>query len=90
MAENNRREEYELHQVRKSCAWTACPSIYELKKACFGGTCPSIHADKEDDNMYYVIGTVLSGEKVEKLGLAGKVGKGEVAMAVPKSLLEGL
>ena len=77
MAENNRREEYELHEVRKAsrCGW---------------GACPSIHADKEDDSMYYVVGTALSEQKIKELGLAGKVGKGEVAMAVPKSLLEGL
>ncbi|OGJ22103.1 hypothetical protein A3K73_07475 [Candidatus Pacearchaeota archaeon RBG_13_36_9] len=75
--ENNqpKKQEYELHEVRKECGIAACPSV---------------HADSNDVNMYYVVGTALSEEKIKDLGLAKRVGKGEVAMAVPKSLLEGL
>lgn len=86
----NKSEEYELHEVRKTCGIGVCPSVYEVRRACGIGTCPSVQADKEDIEVYYVIGTSLSEEKIERLGLAGKIGDGEVAMAVPKGLLKGI
>lgn len=52
---------------------------------CMLGACPGIY--REGDN-YLIIGVRVSEEGLQKLGVEEKVGDGEVAILVPKKLID--
>jgi len=80
---NNLRE---LTPQYMMCAAWACPAIYvevtPKNMQCAAYACPQIH---EGEDNYLIVGKQVNPSKV---GLEGKVGKGEVLIEVPKKLID--
>lgn len=75
----------ELTPENMICGLGACPAIYEVTPEdakCICGSCPSIYGT---EGSYLIVG---EGVEPKEFGLAGKVGKGEVLIRVPKGLID--
>lgn len=44
--------------------------------------------DVPDTQKYFIIGKRLSVKRVKELGIASKIGKGEVAIEIPKVIID--
>ncbi len=78
---------YQLN--REECGVGACPGVYrstsEGKCGPIGG-CPSVFDGIEKD--YLIIGSLI--ENPSQFGLEKKVGKGEVLIKIPKSIIDNM
>ena len=78
----------ELTPVEMQCALGACPAIYEVERVtpkgmeCALGACPEVYQNADS---YFIIGEKVEAEEA---GLVGKVGKNEVLIKVPKTLID--
>ncbi|MBM3200012.1 hypothetical protein FJZ53_03665 [Candidatus Woesearchaeota archaeon] len=84
------KAKYHIQKVADNgCIIGSCPEIYELVKSdCLYGACPAIFEDIKNDDIYLIVGKQIKPEEFE--GLAEKIGAGETAVAVPKSLIDKL
>jgi hypothetical protein len=55
---------------------------------CVIGACPTIV--ETNNNSYIIIGDVVDQKTLEKLNLSQKIGTNEIAIEIPKSLLNDL
>ena len=62
--------------------------ITPKKHRCVIGACPTIV--ETDKSSYIIIGKILKSEIINDLELSQKIGKDEIAIEIPKSLLESI
>ena len=87
-----KNERYALNKKtprEMQCVIGSCPEIYELTPTtskCGFGACPAVYGSKQGS--YLIIGKKVGKREVQELGLAKKVGEGEVLIEVPKKLID--
>ena len=78
----------ELTPREMQCGIGACPAIYEVERItpkdmeCAVGACDEVYQDADS---YFIIGEKVEAEEA---GLAGKVGKNEVLIKIPRKLID--
>ena len=78
---------YTPRELIRECAMGGCPAVYEVAKECGVGACPTIYVDKDNKELYLIVGKRLDPKE---FGLAEKVSQEETLVAIPKSLLDRL
>ncbi|HLD15644.1 MAG TPA: hypothetical protein VJB94_03640 [Candidatus Nanoarchaeia archaeon] len=80
---------YKLKKLGTSdCVIGGCPTLYELAEECVYGACPRVFEDRENKEVFIVVGKAMNPGDFD--GLEGKVGEGETIVAIPKNLIEKL
>lgn len=77
-----------IYEQIAGCMLGQCPSIYTQIEGCYIAACPSVHKSEEGD--YLIVGKKVSEEHLKESGLLERIGEGETAIEVPRSLIKKL